>query len=349
MTGPLRRRGALIVLVASIGCARAQTVTYSDSSSAEKLESQVGFAIGEEAFSLEADMTLVGEGGATRVLPRVSSSWSGGDFLDVETVLLYEDMNRTLGLSSSALETRVQIAPSIPFVERLDAELRRSAGAANDTLSVAFSELETAFSVLGGDPLDMRADVTLLATGEESAAESRLTSTWGLGETVDVKSVLRVAEDPSVAGPTLDTTLVYDAPVAFIDKIEGEVRRTSIGAERQSLALLFPELSTGDAVSAFTISSKAVLEEMLQADGVETVSMGVETKLSGFMPDLLGGRNALSLKLERMLDTQIATSSLAYDHSWSPSEAASIGFNLKVLRNPDDVEPSMGLTWSTEF
>ena len=71
---------------------------------------------------------------------------------------------------------------------------------------------------------------------------------------------------------------------------------------------------------------------------------------SAVAPPLLGGRSALSLKVERRLDADgPSTSSLAYDHAWSPGDAASIGLNVKMLRDADELEPSVDLTWSTRF
>jgi len=353
MAGDIALRCALAATVLSIGAAAAQTITYSDSSSPEKLQSRVGIGIGQEGLALGADMTLVGEHGETRVLPRVTSSWTTLDFLDVNTVIAYDDWNRTADPFRPTVSANLLITSEVPFVERVEAELRRSDSTSNESLNLALNPMDTGLRLFGGDPLGIDADLALRSSGEQLTTTSSVTSSWGLGAAVDVKSVLRL-EDGAASGPTssaLDTTLVYETPLAFIDALEGRIYRSdATGASRQSVAILFPEMSSGGQHgTSFKLASKAIVGETLRPNGLEAMTMGVETKLSGLLPPLLGGSNALSFKVERMLDsTRTQSSTLAYDHAWSPGDA-SIGLNLKVLSDPEDVEPSMGVSWSTAF
>lgn len=353
MAARLRHRGAWVAVTASISqAALAQSVVYTDVSTHEKLQSSFGVGLDEDWLSLQADMTLVGQDGRTRVLPRVTTAWSGLEFLEIDTALQYEDWNSSAEPLRPTIDTRVMLSAGVPFVSAIEGSLRRSGASSTDTWKVKFAGLDTGVDVLGGDPFRLDADVVMRAGGDGAGTTSNVTSSWGLGRAVDVKTGLRFDYDGTGerAAPALDTSFVYQPSVAFIDRLEGELHRSTSGDLRQSIGLRFSELSRGDPYgSSLKISSRAIVEEMLHADGPESVSMGFETKLTGMLPPLLGGSNALSLRVDRQLDDGDGRSStLVYDHTWSPGDT-SIGLNLKVLRRLDAVEPSMGVTWTTQF
>lgn len=330
-------------------CAGAQSISYIDSSTRDKLEGRLDVRLGGRGFALAADTKLVGQQGETRVLPRLTSSWSALDFLDVKTVLDYGNLNAST--SRPKVDTSVVLRSDLRFIDRVEAGMHRSERAARQTLGLRFSRFDTGVGVLGGDPLAFRADMTLIRSGELETASSKLTSSLGLGEAWTMQSVLQVGGD-RISGferSALDTKLVYRSPFAFIDRFEGEIHEGP-GVRRESLAVLLPEWSRGEKHgSSFSLTGKALIREMLDAEGIETRSLGLETKLSGVLPPLLGGRNALSFKLERGLGgPERHSSSLAYDHSWSPG-GASIGLNLKMSRQLDELESSMDLSWLAKF
>lgn len=332
--------------------AAAQSLIYSDSSTQEKLQSRVGVGL-EGDLSLEADVTMIGEDGVTRVLPRVTSEWNGLDFLDIDTVLSYQDLNAAGVSPRPTLDTKVAFKTGLGFIERVEGSVKRADVASTETLKVDFAGIDTDFALLGGDPFGVEAGVVVRNADGAGRQSSSITSSWGVGRALDFKSVVSFDRDAGggSAAPALNTSFVYDAPIAVIDQLEGAVQRSPDGV-RQSLGLRFTEYSSGDPYgSAFKISSRAIVEEMLQPDGVEKLKMGVETKLTNVLPPLLGGSSALSFRVDRDVgQVDSRTSTLTYDHSWSPGDDASIGLNLKLLRGFDDeVEPSMGVTWSARF
>jgi len=347
------RKLALALVVVAAGmplCAAGQRITYTDSSSRDKLEGRWDLALQARNLALAADMRLVGQHGETKVLPRVTSSWSALDVLDVKTVLDYGNLNAPA--SEPKIDTNIVLRSHARFIERIEATVQRAQASTRQSLGLKFSPLETGVDVLGGDPLAFRADMVVSRSGEQPVATSRLASSLGLGDALTMQSVLSVRGD-GLAGferSAVDAKLVYRSPFAFIDRFEGEIHH-GIDVRRESLAVLLPELSRGDDHgSSFSLTGKALIRETLDAQGMETRSVGLETKLKGVLPPLLGGENALSIKVERALGAadDALSSSLAYDHAWSPG-GASIGLNLKMQRQVDEFEPSLDLSWLARF
>ncbi|MBN1240714.1 MAG: hypothetical protein JXB36_19585 [Gammaproteobacteria bacterium] len=348
---PIAFRIAVSIALAAAQPAAAQSLIYSDSSTREKLQSKLGVGVDGE-LSLQAGVTMIGEDGVTRVLPRVTSEWSGLEFLDVGTVLSYEDLNAAGGAAEPGMDTTIALSSDLGVLDGIEGKFRRSGTAADDTLKVNFAELDTDLALFGGDAFGVDADVVMHSAGEARRTTSNIVSSWGVGRALDVETVVSL-QDGMAGGSShraVSTSFVYESPVVFVDKLEGAVKRSPDGV-RQSLGLRFTEFSSGDSSgSSFSISSRAIVEEMLEPDGAERLSMGVETRLSNVLPTLLGGSSSLSLRIDRELnEIETQTSTLAYDHAWSPG-AASIGLNLKLLRGLDEeVEPSMGVTWSARF
>lgn len=329
----------------------AQTFSYVDSSSAEKLESRIDLEMGDETFGLNADMTLIGRDGATKVLPRVSSSWSSPDLLDIETVFVYPDLNAEEAGSAPTVSTNLLVRSELPFVERVEATLE-SAKSTTRSLRLRLTELDTGIGLLGGRALGVRTDVALRRLRDRTLASSKVSTSWGLGPSLGAESVLLLADSQGrgLERASVDTKLVYTSPLVFVDKLEGRVRRGN-GSSARSLAIHLPRIAAGaEHGNPLGISGKALVEEAVAADGLETQKLGFETTLSVVDVPLIGGRSALSLKVERPLeDARSSSSSVAYDHAWSPGDDAKVGLNVKMLRGADDMEPSVDLTWSARF
>ncbi|HEU4619583.1 MAG TPA: hypothetical protein VFV10_16220 [Gammaproteobacteria bacterium] len=334
-------------------CAAAQSFHYSDSSSADKLQTRVGVALGDGSGLLDAGVTLVGQGGETEVLPKLtfeSSDLVQG--LDIESVLRYADWNAASAGGQPTLDTKVAFDAGGP-VDKVEGALLRTASGDDASLSMRFSEHQTDFSVLGGDALGVRGGVTVRDASGERTAVSTVRTSLGLGSSVNVESALSVQAEQGAAAldPALDARVVYNAPLPFVERIEGTLARGASGDGKTALSLLFPELASGGDVSALKVETKATLEELTAQDGDGAVRMGLTTKLTGLGTPLLGGTSSLILTLERGLDADPSSrsSSLAYDQTWAPGRGASVGFNFKVQRDPNDIEPTMGVKWLKQF
>jgi hypothetical protein len=331
--------------------AAGQSFHYTDSSTEEKLQSRVGFAVGEQdLLSLDADLTLIGQGGDTDVLPKLTLGSALLDGLDVKTVLAYGDFNEPAAADRPTLDTKLELDTDLALVDKIEGSVRRTQTGAAEKLSVRFSELDTGWQLFGGDPLGIGGDLAVREAGDERAAVSTLRSSFGLGAALDVEGTVRIeADEPSgAASPGIDTRIVYQVPLAFVDRIEGSVARKPSGDERAAVSVLFPDFAGGDA-TAFKV--QATLEELTAPGAEDELRMGVTTKVTGFGTPLLGGTNSLMLKLERgLLADAWSGSSLTYDHTWAPAERSSVGLNLEVARKPDDLlEPTLGIKWLKQF
>jgi hypothetical protein len=190
MAGYRLSTAALALLVAAIlgeTTASAQTITYSDSSTPKKLQSKVGVGIEENGFSVRADMLMVGQDGQTQVLPRVTSAWSSPDFLDVSAVLSYQDWNGSADLFEPSIDTRLLLKSRLAFVDAIEGNVRRAGGASEDSLKVKFTGLDTGLAIFGGHPLGLQADLLLRDAGANARTTSNLSSSWGVGKSLDGK------------------------------------------------------------------------------------------------------------------------------------------------------------------
>ncbi|HEX5419960.1 MAG TPA: hypothetical protein VFY39_08165, partial [Gammaproteobacteria bacterium] len=323
-------------------------VTYSDSSTAEKLHSRVGLAIDQSELALGANVTLIGKGGQTQVLPKLTSDWSGLSGLDVKTVVLYGDWNGATPRVPS-VDSTLLLRTDWAFIDSLKGEIHHASDGRDAALKLGFSDLDTGLKLFGGAPLDVKAGLTVQDADEETDAISTLSSSLGLGDAIHVESDLHVATNASA--PSVDAQLVYRDPVPFVQRVVGSATRDATGESHRTLSVLFPDISGNDfAPAPFKLDSQATLEKVLSPEGLATLSMGFQTTLSGFATSLLGGSNELSFKVERRLDAnRERTSSLAYDHAWRPGRHASIGLDLKIVNDVDQLEPSMGIKWLAQF
>ncbi len=345
----MRKFALMLAIWTAVPLIAAGQVIYVDASTAEKLDSRLDMRLGTADLGLSADMRLIGQQGATKVLPRITSSWAPLQLFDVKTVLDYGDLNSAA--SRPKLDTNIVVRSDVPLLERIEASLQRTERSSQQGLGLKFSPLETGLDLRGGAPLVFRADMTVKRVDERSRASSKLTSSWGLGEAWTMQSVLQLdgQHGSRWERSTVDTKLVYRSPFGFIDRFEGEIHEAP-NRHRHSLAVLLPKWSRGEQHgSSFSVTGKALIRETFDVSGNETRSVGLETKFVGVLPPLLGGRNSLSFNVERGLGVDdLHRSSFAYDHAWAPG-GASIGLNLKMLRNIDAIEPAMNLTWSAMF
>src|SRR5690606_33513929 len=154
------------LLLAAVLCAAgaaAQTVIYSDSSTPDKLQSKVGVGVDEGGRALQAGVTMIGQDGITRVLPRITSEWKGLDFLDLDTVLSYDDLNGE-GLAPT-VDTSLLLTSDVAFVDRVEGTLRRKGASTSETVRVRFTRFDTDFAVLGGNPFGVATDVVTKTDG----------------------------------------------------------------------------------------------------------------------------------------------------------------------------------------
>jgi hypothetical protein len=351
-------RGACALLIAACVSrgAAAQSFHYTDTSTKEKLQSRVGFAVEEDLLSLDADLTLIGQGGDTDVLPKLTFGTSGSSLLgglDVKTVLAYGDFNDPASAAQPTVDTKLKLDANGVLIDAIEGSVRRTGTGADEQLSVRFSELDTRWRLFGGDVLGIRGDVTVRDAADARAAVSTVRSSFGVGSALDIESALSIeANDAAGKGlPGLDTRIVYRVPLAFVDRVEGTVVRKPSGDERTAVSVLFPDFAGGDAEAAMKLQAQATLEELAAPGGTDELRMGVTTKLTGFATPLLGGSNSLMLKLERGLAADARSrSSLAYDHTWAPAERSSVGLNLEVGREPGElIEPTLGIKWLKQF
>lgn len=329
--------------------AGAQLVSYIDSSTPDQLKGKVDMVLGGPRAGLLADMTLSEQEGITKVSPRITSSWAPLDALGVKTVLQYADLNAAT--PNPTMSTSIVLRSQARFVERVEATLHGANSTARDSLQMQFRKLDTGLGLLGGETLGFRTDMKVESSGGQPAASSTVSSSWGVGRALKMQSVLRFSGAPDVPmqRSALDTKLVYRTSLSFIDRLEGEIHR-GLDGDRHSLAMLLRELSSSvEHGASFKLTGKALLREIERADGTESRRVGLETKFVGVLPPLLGGRNALSFKVERGLGEELRSSSLDYDHAWSPAPETSIGLRVKMLQQADDLEPSWDLRWSARF
>jgi hypothetical protein len=76
--------------------------------------------------------------------------------------------------------------------------------------------------------------------------------------------------------------------------------------------------------------------------------------LAGFNSAFLTADHALTFKVERTSGAQPASASaVTYDQAWTVSPMTKLGLQLQLLRQSyspaNDFQPSMGLSWRSQF
>lgn len=218
-----------------------------------------------------------------------------------------------------------------------------------------------------GDKLQLRADVALRASanpgdplhhGPNGRTEvvPNLRSAFSVAKNLDLETRVSLPEWNAGTDATLDTRLRYRKSLdAFVDELDGSISRSPGGLTKQVLRLGFHHL-LGDAaaLTPLTITGAAIFEAT-QAAAAELSGdnrrFGLETRVTGLMPQFLTANHSLSFKVEKTVGIRSeSASTLAYDQSWSLSSLTNLGLSFKVLRrtySPADYEPSINFSWRT--
>jgi len=328
----------------------AQLLTYVDSSSRDRLDGKFDLSLEGSIASLDADMKIAARDGTTRFTPRITSSWAPGPRVDVRTVVQTGDLNDET--SSTSIDARIAIQPAARFVERVETSLLRGGDRSRESLKVTFADFDTGLEVFGGKALGFGADLRHERRGEAALTTSNLTSSLGLGNAVSFVSSLKL-DDGTGAGlerSILETRLVYRTPFALLKSVEGHVHRGE-GGNRQRLVLTLPNVARAFSDgSSYEVSSKVLIHETALANGADSRRIGFETRLSGLFATPLGGRNSLSLDVERGLGREdLEAAALSYHHEWAPTEQAQVALKLRTRHREDTLEPTMDINWSARF
>jgi len=211
------------------------------------------------------------------------------------------------------------------------------------------------------DRLRVKADVALQAPDKKTRIIPNLSSAFTIAKHLDIETHVNLAEWTTGADPTIDTRLHFRSLGPFFEELEGRIWRSPDGLSRQILKLGFYQtLSDATSLTPVTITGRAIYETtngpdlLLPGDGTDARRVGLETVVAGLMSPFFAGHNAFSLRVDRVSGARPENaSSLAYDQSWTMRNFTKLGFNLKVLRAAqsaaNDLEPSLGFTWRTEF
>jgi hypothetical protein len=146
---------------------------------------------------------------------------------------------------------------------------------------------------------------------------------------------------------------------AFFDELDGSLWRSPDGGTKQSVRLGFNQ-TLGDVGDFFplTITGQAVFETTQGATvgglSADSRKVGIETRFAGFTSPFLSTDHALIFKVEKTSGGQpTSASTVTYDQSWAVSPMTKLGLNLQFLRQSyspaDDFEPSLGLSWRSQF
>jgi hypothetical protein len=228
-------------------------------------------------------------------------------------------------------------------------------------------------SIHGRDWLQVRAGVALRgSTSPSNPAQRRpsgeteivpnLRSTLSLTKNLDIETRVSFAEWNAGTGTTADTRLHYRKTLdAFVDELDGSIRRSHDGLTTQSLRLGFNQrLGDPAALTPFTISGAATFEAV-QSPGTAPAEqpagsrkVGLETRVAGLMSRFLTADHGLTFKAEKTVGVgRESASVLAYDQAWTLRSLTSLGFKVEFPRRThspaDDFEPSVGFDWRGRF
>jgi hypothetical protein len=140
----LGKHGLLIILLAIswAGHAGAADIApYLDSPVNGHPRANAGLQVSDGALSIRADVAVKSESAVTKTLPQVHSEWALADGIDVVTRVRLPDWNGGIGPSGPAFDTRVQLAPQIAFLDRIEGGIQRAPdGLQRHSLKVGFSD-----------------------------------------------------------------------------------------------------------------------------------------------------------------------------------------------------------------
>ncbi len=193
--------------------------------------------------------------------------------------------------------------------------------------------------------------------GSSTEVVPNLRSALKLAKNLDIETRVNLTEWNAGSDTTFDTRVRYKRSLdIFFDELDGSLWRSPDGAMKQSLRLGFKQTLADFGGSApLTIAGQAIFETTQNAAATgDSHKIGFETKLAGFNPTFLTGDQALLFKVERTSGAQRAiASTVTYDQSWVTSPMSKLALQLQLLRHSydsaNDFQPSMGLSWRSQF
>jgi len=219
------------------------------------------------------------------------------------------------------------------------------------------------------DGLLLKADLSVQAAEQTTQIVPRVSSSLGLTHRLGLETKVELPDWNAQAGPAgakVDTTLHFDSPMPFADRVEGRFWRSPDGQTGQLVQVGFhKKLRAPGAAAPLTIRSHATFQtstggvrpigEAAATDPrADTRRMGLETELTGVLPNLPPSRSTVRIKVERTAGARAGTTqSVGYTQNWVVRDFGRLGMNVKMLRESIDtaneLQPSIRLTWSGEF
>jgi hypothetical protein len=222
--------------------------------------------------------------------------------------------------------------------------------------------------VVRGDWLQLKADVALRHGSGGTQVVPNFRSTFDLGAHLDVETRVDFADrnyEGGAIGATVNTRVHYDPPAPFLEAVDGTAWKSADGQEGEALNIAFRKVIsiagrerpiTIRGLAAVETTSIGALPSALPEDpGAEgSRRYRVETEVRGLIRSLSRGKSALRLKIERLAGAQVETAkSVAYDYSWTVRNVVQLGLNVGMRSATEQavavLEPSVGLTWRTQF
>ena len=265
-------------------------------------------------------------------------------------------MNRAvlrIALLATLLPVSVAMADVAPFFESATAQKPRTrAGIAVDA-----------------DGMLLKADLSVQASDHTTQLVPRVSSSLGLTRRLGVDTKVELPDWNAQAGPAgakVDTTLHFDPSMPFADRVEGRFWRSPGGQTGQLVQVGFHRrLRAAGAAAPLTIRSHATFQTTtggvapiagaaVTDPGADARRVGLETELTGVLPNLPASRSTVRIKVERTAGARAGTTqSVGYTQNWVVRDFGRLGMNVKMLRESIDtaneLQPSIRLTWSGEF
>ena len=266
-------------------------------------------------------------------------------------------MNRTvlrLALIAALLQQTVAMADIASFVESATVQKPRT---------------RAGISVDATEGILLKADISVQAPDHSTEFVPRISSSMALTKRLGLDTKVELPDWNAQAGPAgakVDTTVRFKPSAPFADPVEGRFWRLPGGQTGQVVQLGFHnKLRPSGGVAPLMIRSRATFEAssgLISTIGgaaatdprLDTRRMGLETELTGILPNLPPSRSAVRVKVERSAGARTATTQyVGYTQNWAVRYFGRLGMNVKMLRDSidtaDELQPSFKLTWSGEF
>ncbi len=261
---------------------------------------------------------------------------------------------RRIALIAAFLQQNVAIADVAPFVESATVQKPRT---------------QAGISIDAADGILLKAGLSVQAPDHTTQLVPRVSSSVALTHRLGLETKVELPDwnaQTAPAGAKVDTTVHFDLSSPFADRLEGKFWRSPDGQTGQRVQLGFhKKLRPAAGVTPLTIRSHATLETTTGGVGtigeaattdprLDTRRMGLETELTGILPNLPPGRCTVRIKVENTTGARTATTqSIGYTQNWVVRYFGRLGMNVKMLRDSIDtaneLQPSVKLTWSGEF